>query len=116
MPTDHDQREDHPDSVRDLLSGERLRRLIREEPGLWPVVTTLAVVAITFVTALVVVSLESRNFAAAAVVTLVFLMTVMGVDGERRRNGRFGGLLWVATGFWGVVALASVVVVRWLSS
>ena len=81
MPTDHDQREDHPDSVRDLLSGERLRRLIREEPGLWPVV-----------------------------------MTVMGVDGERRRNGRFGGLLWVATGFWGVVALASVVVVRWLSS
>ncbi|MGH0035944.1 MAG: hypothetical protein ACQGVK_13035 [Myxococcota bacterium] len=113
MTDPEDRRRLEPDSLGELVSGERLRSLLVHEPGLWPVAIVLCVVAVTLSTSLLTLALRSRSVFAAAVVALLVLMSVMAVDGSRRKRGRFGPALWIALAFWGATGAATLTVLRW---
>jgi hypothetical protein len=111
---DRNRERDHdPDSVGELLSGERLRMLMTTEPGLWPVVAVLAIVAVTFGVTLLTLAIRGGSVFAAAIVALLVLMSLMLVDGSRRKHGRMGPALWIALGYWTVSGTATFAIVHW---
>jgi hypothetical protein len=106
-------RDDEPDTVGELLSGERLRSLLANEPGLWPVAIVLAVVAVTFGVALLTLAVRGHSPFAAGVIALLALMSIMLVDGSRRKHGRFRSTLWLVAGYWSIAAGATFCLLRW---
>lgn len=106
-------RDDEPDSFGEMLDSERLRSLVANEPGLWPVVVVLSVVAVTFGAVLLTLAIRGRSVLAAAVVAILFLMSVMLVDGSRRKHGRVGPALWIVVGFWSASVAATGAILWW---
>ena len=113
MADGEDPRSHEPDTVGELLSADRLRSLLVNEPGLWPVAVVLAVVAVTLGTTLLTLALRSRSVFAAGVVALLALMSALLVDGSRRKHGHFGPALWLVLGFWGASGAATLALLGW---
>jgi len=108
-----DPRDRDPNTLAELLGGERLRALVRSEPGLWPLVAVLGIVAVTLAATLLIMALRSHSVVASAAVALLALMTALAADGERRRRGRFGPMLWTALLFWAISGGVAYAVVGW---